>query len=67
MSNSDPPTRQKRVSELEVGMVVARPIHDEDGSRLMPKETKLSVEDIDRLKQWDVRRVNVECENEKTT
>jgi hypothetical protein len=67
MSNSDPPTRQKRVSELEVGMVVARPIHAEDGSRLMPEGTELSVEDIDRLKQWDVRRVHVECENDKAT
>lgn len=63
MADDENITRQFRVRDLEVGMVVARPVHSEDGSRLVSEGEALAVEDIDRLKQWNVRRVTVTDES----
>lgn len=65
MSGDEEPIERKRVDNLEVGMVVARPVHSEDGSRLIPAEKEITVEDIDRLKQWDVRNVSVKLDHDE--
>ena len=60
MGSVNPPL-QKRVRELESGMELAKPVHDRDGSRLFPAGKKLEADDIERLKQWKIRRVYVKA------
>ncbi len=60
MVSSDVKGIQKRTRKLEAGMVLHKPVHSRDGSRLFPEGQKLSKEDIQKLENWKVRFVYVE-------
>lgn len=59
--------RLVRVDRLEPGMVVARDIHTDEGIRLLSEGDELTLDDIDRLKQWNKRSIYIiEPENGNT-
>lgn len=57
---------QLRTRKLEAGMVLAKPVHSRDGSRLFPEGQKLGENDIQKLQNWNIRFVYVESAEEDT-
>jgi len=60
MVSSDIKGIQMRTRKLESGMVLHKPVHSRDGSRLFPEGQELSKKDIRKLENWKVRFVYVE-------
>ena len=50
---------QKRVRNLETGMVVAKPVYSRDGCTLLQEGKVLNSRDIERLRGWNTRFVYV--------
>lgn len=57
---------QMRTRKLKAGMVLTKPVHSKDGSRLFPEGQELSEKDIQKLDNWDIRFVYVEPVEEGT-
>ncbi|MFB6357137.1 MAG: hypothetical protein ABEJ65_11560 [bacterium] len=53
------PALRKRVKDLETGHVVARDVYTPDDSHLFSQGHELNAEDIQRLKDWNVRYVHI--------
>ncbi len=50
---------QKRIRQLEPGMVLARTVYSSDGCPLLHEGQELSRREIERLEQWRKRYVYV--------
>jgi len=59
---SSAPSDEKRVRDLTSGMVLARPVHTTEGSRLFSEGKILEARDIEKLKNWNIRSVFVKPE-----
>ncbi len=54
-----PPVVRKRAKELKTGMVLARPVHSSNGSRLKQAGETLNSEDIERLQRWKTDMIHI--------
>jgi hypothetical protein len=50
---------QKRISQLEPGMVLARTVYSSDGCPLLHEGQQLGLREIERLEKWRKRYVYV--------
>ncbi|MGM0381247.1 MAG: hypothetical protein ACQEP7_04620 [bacterium] len=65
MVSSDVKGIQKRTRKLEPGMILCKPVHSRDGSRLFPEGKQLNQKDITKLENWNIRFVYVEPADDK--
>jgi hypothetical protein len=61
------PMMQKRVRNLETGMVLAKPVYSSDGCTLLQEGTVLKSREIERLRGWNKRFVYVRPDERKDT
>lgn len=62
-TSEDEPIMQKRVRDLNTGMVLAKPVYSSDGCTLLQADKVLTSRDISRLREWDKRFVYVKFQD----
>jgi hypothetical protein len=58
-NRNEPEVLDMRVRNLKPGLILARPVDSDEGCRLLPKDTVLNQNDIQRLEGWKKRIVYV--------